>query len=137
MTSRPSLAAVGIFLFFGAAMALLAAATLLWPGTLLDRAWLLNPTAYQQLHPLRRIAAPFFFVLSAALLIAGTGWFQRRLWSWRLTIVIIAIQTLGDLVNAFRGEWLKGTAGAVIAGALMLYLLRRDVRSAFGQHKSR
>ena len=41
-------AAVGIFLFFGATMASLAAITLLWRGTSLDRIWSLNPAAYGQ-----------------------------------------------------------------------------------------
>ncbi|MGB8114043.1 MAG: hypothetical protein WCF22_09720 [Candidatus Sulfotelmatobacter sp.] len=44
--------AIGIFLVFGAAMAALAATTLLWRGTGLDRIWTLNPTAYRQLCPL-------------------------------------------------------------------------------------
>jgi len=46
-------------------------------------------------------------------------------------VVIIASQVLGDLVNALRGEWLKGTVGVVIAGALLIYLLGSNVRSAF------
>jgi len=47
-------AAIGVFLFFGAVMASLAATTLLWRGTALDRLWTLNPTAYKQLGPYRR-----------------------------------------------------------------------------------
>jgi hypothetical protein len=35
--------AIGIFLFFGATMASLAAITLLWRGTALDGVWALNP----------------------------------------------------------------------------------------------
>jgi hypothetical protein len=44
--------ATGIFLFFGAMMASVAATTLLWRGTPLDRLWVLNPMAYKQLAPL-------------------------------------------------------------------------------------
>jgi hypothetical protein len=44
--------AIGIFLFFGATMASLAAITLLWRGTALDGVWALNPTAYKELTPL-------------------------------------------------------------------------------------
>jgi hypothetical protein len=59
---------MGIFLFFGASMASLAATTLLWRGTLLDRLWTLNPTAYKQLAPLGRIVGIFFLLLGAALI---------------------------------------------------------------------
>jgi hypothetical protein len=47
----PGFTAIGIFLFFGAIMASLAATTLLWRGTVLDRVWALNPMAYKQLAP--------------------------------------------------------------------------------------
>ena len=59
--------AIGIFLFFGAVMASLAATTLLWRGTPLDRLWALNPIAYKQLAPLGGIVGIFFLVLGAAL----------------------------------------------------------------------
>ena len=61
----PGFTAMGIFLFFGASMASLAAATLLWRGTALDRLWTLNPTAYKQLAPLGRIVGIFFLLLGA------------------------------------------------------------------------
>src|ERR1700736_6121847 len=50
--TTPGFTAMGIFLFFGAITASLAATTLLWRGTALDRIWDLNPTAYRQLAPL-------------------------------------------------------------------------------------
>jgi hypothetical protein len=64
---------IGIFLFFGAIMASLAATTLLWRGTALDRIWALNPTAYKQLAPLGGIIGIFFLVLGVALTTAGIG----------------------------------------------------------------
>jgi len=123
--------AVGIFLFFGATMAALAGTTLAWRGTILDRMWTLNPKAYAQLAPLGRGVGILFLVLSMALLTAGIGWFRRRVWGWRLAVGIIAIQAAGDLVNALRGETVKGATGMVIAGALLVYLLRPAVRTAF------
>ena len=126
------LSAIGVFLFFGAVMAGLAAITLLWPGTVLDRAWNLNPTAYRQLAPMGGKAGILFLLLAAALAMAGVGWFRRRVWGWRLTVVIIAMQVLGDIGNCLRGEWMRGGVGAVIAGALLLILLRPKVRAAFG-----
>ena len=127
----PGFTAIGIFLFFGAIMASLAAATLLWRGTALDRLWALNPIAYKQLAPLGRTVGILFLLLSAALTMAGIGWFQRRLWGWRLAVVIIAIQVLGDLVNCVRGDWLRGGTGVIIAGALLLFLFQPRIRARF------
>jgi hypothetical protein len=88
----PGFTAVGIFLFFGAIMASLAATTLLWGGTALDRLWELNPVAYEQLKPLGSAAGVLFLLLGAALFIAGIGWFCRRIWGWKLAVVIIALR---------------------------------------------
>jgi hypothetical protein len=65
--------ALGVFFFFGSAMAAFASITLLWPGTLLDRAWALNPSAHAQMLPLGRIAGIPSLVLSIVLLLAGMG----------------------------------------------------------------
>jgi hypothetical protein len=122
---------VGLFLFFGAIMASLAATTLLWRGTYVDRIWTLNPTAYKQLAPMGRMLGILFFLLAASLLAAGIGWFRRRLWGWRLAVVIIATQVAGDVVNCVRGDLLRGGTGVLIAGTLLLFLLRPRNRAAF------
>lgn len=98
-SSTAGFTAIGIFLFFGAAMASLAATTLLWRGIALDRVWILNPAAYKQLAPLGSTVGILFLLLAATLAAAGIGWFQRRLWGWRLAVVIIATQVVGDVIN--------------------------------------
>jgi hypothetical protein len=123
--------AIGIFLFFGATMASLAAITLLWRGTALDGIWVLNPTAYRELMPLGGSVGILFLLLAATLTVAGIGWFRRRRWGWRLAIAIIATQVLGDVVSCVRGDFLRGGIGVIIAGGLLLLLLRSKVRAAF------
>lgn len=125
--------AVGVFLFFGATMATLSGTTLSWPGTSLDRLWALNPTAHKQLATFARPAGILFLVLAATLALAGTGWFKRRLWGWRLAVAVIATQVLGDLVNCFRGDYWRGGVGFSIATALLFYLLRPAVRAVFNR----
>jgi len=129
--SLRGLSAIGIFLFFAAAMACFAGATLIWRGTPLDRVWVLNATAYRQLAPLGRVVGILFLVLGATLAAAGMGWFKRRLWGWRLAAGIITTQVLGDLVNFLMGNFVRGGIGFAIAGALLFYLLRPQVRVAF------
>jgi hypothetical protein len=132
--SKPlGFAAIGIFLFFGGVMAGLAATTLLLPGTPRDRAWILNPTAYKQLSSLGSKVGILFLLLAVLLVLSGVGWFQRRLWGWRLAVAIIATQVLGDITNLARGDWRRGGTGVIIAGALLLYLLTPRVRAAFSR----
>src|ERR1700724_3698733 len=86
----PGFTAMGVFLFFAAVMAGLAATTLLWQGTVLDRAWTLNPTAYKELAPLGRKVGIPFLLLAVTLITAGIGWFRRHIWGWRLAAIVIA-----------------------------------------------
>ena len=112
-------------------MASLAATTLLWRGMALDRLWALNPIAYKQLAPLGSMVGVFFLLLGAALTAAGIGWFRRRVWGWRLAVVIIATQVLGDVVNCVRGDLLRGGTGVIIAGALLMFLLQPKIKATF------
>ena len=129
--------AVGVFLLFGMSMASLAGITLVWRGTFLDRIWALNPTAYAQLAPLGRLVGAAFLLLAVALGAAAVGWFLRRLWGWRLAVAIIAIQVIGGLINLLRGDFVRGPIGIVIAGALLIYLLRPQVKGTFLPDQSR
>jgi hypothetical protein len=130
------LTAMAVFLVFGAVMATLAGITLLFPGSFLDPIWRLNPAAGEQLRQLGRGIGIAFLGLGAAMVAAAIGWIKRRFWGWGLAVIIIASQVLGDLVNAFRGEWLKGAVGAAIAGALLAYLVRPAIRGAFEKKSS-
>jgi ABC-type branched-subunit amino acid transport system permease subunit len=112
-------------------MASLAGTTLLWRGTLLDRIWVLNLRAYNQLVPLNRAIGIPFLVLAVAVFVAGIGWFRHRRSGWNLAVAIIAIQVAGDVLSVIMGEAIRGVTGATIAGALVSYITRRPFRAAF------
>ncbi len=114
-------------------MASLAAATLIFPGTVLDHAWRLNPVAYAQLAPLGAPVGMAFLFLAAVLALAAIAWSRRRRWGWALAVAIIAIQVVGDFANLLRGDLLRGIVGVLIAGALLFYMTRQRVRAAFGR----
>jgi hypothetical protein len=102
----------------------------------LDRIWALNVRAYNQLAPRGGAVGLLFFLLGIALFAAGTGWFRRRRWGWRLAVAIVATQVLGDMVNVFIGDVIRGAVGFIVASALFVYLLRQKVRDAFGSGKA-
>jgi hypothetical protein len=62
---------------------------------------------------------------------------ENRKRKTHLTHTIIATQVLGDLVNAFMGDVVRGGIGSPIAVALLVYLLRSEIRSAFASGNSR
>jgi len=122
---------LGIFFFFAATMAILATITLGFPGTFLDRAWDLNKSGHAQLAPLGRIMGLPFVVIALVALCAGIGWFKRRRWAWIVGTLGIAVNLVGDLINMAIGEFWKGAAGVLIAGLLLVYITRRNVRNYF------
>jgi hypothetical protein len=123
--------AVGIFFFFGAIMATLAAVTLLNPGTILDAAWVLNKAGHRGLMAMHRTAGLLFLVLVFALALAGTGWLGRRRWGWWLAVLIIATNLAGDAIRFAGGDFLPGSVGILFAGALLLYMTRPALRDYF------
>lgn len=104
---------------------------LLWPGTALDKLWTLNPAAHSEIARLGQLMGVPFYALSITLMITAVGWFKQRIWGWRLAIVIIASQVIGNAFNFVRGDFLRASAGLVIAGALLIFLLRSKIRAVF------
>src|SRR5690242_9363341 len=128
--------AMGVFLYFGAIIATLAGVTLIWSGTFLDHLWILNLRAYRQLSRLGTTAGTAFLSLAVIRVVAGVGWGGRRNWGWVLVVVIIATQVLGSLVNAAKGDFLRGSVGLIHSSALLYFLLRLKVRAAFTRQAS-
>jgi hypothetical protein len=112
-------------------MAALAGTILIWPGTMLDRLWSLNESAHAELQKAGSYIGPLFWALSITLIAAAIGWFRQRVWGFRLTVAVLCTQVIGDLVNLIRGDLLRGSAGVLVAGALLLYLLRSEIQTAF------
>ena len=112
-------------------MAALAGVSLVWRGTPLDKIWVLNQQAYAVLSPLASLVGPLFLFLSALMVFTSIGWLKRRLWSWRLAVVVLGTQIVGDIVNLVRGDLVRGVAGVAIAGALLLLVLQRELRTQF------
>ena len=122
---------MGIFFVFAAVVATLAGTSLRWPRTYLDDIWILNPPAHRGLAPYGPVVGLLFLLLGATLAVAAAGWFKRKVWGWWLAVAVIGTQVLGDLLNASSGRVVEGAIGVTIAGLLLFYLTRPQVRAAF------
>ena len=123
--------AFGVFLIFGAVMAVYAGITLFLPGTLLDKLWVVNPVGHQKLLALGRFVGLGFFILCVFLAISAFGWLTKRRWGWWCAISIIIFQGLGSIARFFTGDILQGIMGAAVVGLLIYYLLSSSVRFYF------
>jgi hypothetical protein len=123
--------ALGIFFTIAALICLVAAFTVLYPETPVSAVWRIKPEAFAQLLQLSPWTGLGFFVLSG--LMAATAWgaLQRRRWGWRMAIAIFAANGAGDLAQIFAGRIFEGALGIVIVVAVILYLTRPEVKSAF------
>ena len=115
---------VGIFLiatFFALATFTLVGVglALLFPGTGLEAIWRPYPARRSLLMPYRNWLGPGFLTLAFAMACASIGCFQRRIWGWRLAVVIFALNGTGDAVELAAGHFVEGTVGVIAAGAIL------------------
>lgn len=122
---------VGIFISLGALMLLLAAITMLWPGTVLDTIWQINPTGYEEMAPYRAAVGILFLVLSQIFIFTVRGWFKQRKWGWVCVIGIFAANAAGDFLRLFGGDFKGGLLGLAIAGLIIFYLTRPRIKKLF------
>jgi len=129
---RPAgIAALSVFFGFGAAMAGIAAASLVFPGTFLDPMWRLNPRARTAFDALG-IGAPLLLaVVSLACGLACAGLWRHRRWGYWMAVAVLGFNLAGDLVNTIAGVEPRAAIGIPITAALLLYLSTRRVRGWF------
>lgn len=129
--------ALVIFFFFGATMCLLTIAGLLFPGSVLEPMWRLNPDAHKAFQSLGRWSILLMIVVGSACAAAAIGLARRARWGWRLAIGVLAINLLGDTLNAIVRHDLRTLIGLPIGGALILYLTSKRVRELFDDYSGK
>src|SRR5947199_10573564 len=119
------------FFVFGALMAFLAFLGLLLSGGFLQLIWRLNPAAYRALTELGAWGMLLMAVVAIACALAGIGLWIQTQWGRRLAVGILAINVLGDVINAVTRGDLRTLIGVPIGGAMIFYLLRSRTRAQF------
>jgi hypothetical protein len=128
---------LAVFFGAGAVIALVAAASLATPGGWLEPIWRLNPRARIAFAGLGLWAAGILVAVGIACLAASIGFARRRRWGHRIGVALVAINLVGDSVNAALGVEPRAIIGIPVAAVLLAYLLSPGVRAEFSSVERR
>jgi len=124
------------FFALGAIIASVTGVALRWPGTVLEPMWRLNPQAHTAFLGMGGWAVPLMVVVAAACALAAVGIWRRAWWGQRLALGLLAVNLVGDAMNALILGDLRTLIGLPIGGVLIVYLLSKDVRAHFSTTKA-
>src|SRR5262249_30030496 len=97
----------------------------------LEPMWQLNPRGHQGLARLHGWAVLLLSIVSGLCVLTGTGLWQRRRWGYRLAVAGLSIHLIADILNVVSGTEPRAIVGIPVVLALLVYLRRPRVRSAF------
>jgi uncharacterized membrane protein (DUF2068 family) len=124
--ARPFAVTALIVLFaIGTCASFLSAVSLLFPGSLLEPIWRLNPNARAGFSQIGSWAIVLMMAVSIACIFTAVGLWRRRRWGYWLAVVILVINLAGDVVNVVMGTEPRAVFGIPLAGAILAYLLRK------------
>lgn len=95
-------------------------------------AWAVNPTGHAGLLSLGPVAIVGMAALSVTMVVTAVGLLKRRRWAWWVAVVGLAVNATGDLATAIATGETQTLIGVPVAGLIVWWLTRREVRSRFG-----
>ena len=125
----PGITALSFFFLFGTVMSGLAAVTLLFPGSVLEPLWRLNPRARDGFAAMGSWAVLLMVLVCVACGMAALGLQRCKRWGYWMALFILTINLAGDTANAVLAHDLRTLVGLPMGGAMIVYLLTK--RSMF------
>ena len=128
MPSSPrsiGITALSLFFVFGAVMASITALMLLFPRSVLEPFWRLNPRANEGFAAMGVWAVLVMAVVATACATAAVGLWHSARWGYITAVVVLSINLLGDTMNAFIAHDWRTLIGLPIGGAMIIYLVSR------------
>lgn len=125
------LSLLSLLFVLGSLMASLAMLGLLFPDGFLEPIWRLNRYAQVALMELRWWGIGLMLVVATACALAAVGVWIRAPWGHRLAVTILALNLLGDVLNAVVLGDLRTLIGIPIGGAIIWYLVNPRTRAQF------
>ena len=123
-----SLGTILLIIFFaaGASVCLVTMLALAFPGSLLESIWRLKPEAQTQFQEMGSGASIALMTLvGAACGLAAIGLARNAEWGRRLAIGVLAVNLIGDSLNAWLRHDPKKLIGLPIGGIMIVYLVKK------------
>jgi uncharacterized membrane protein (DUF2068 family) len=114
---------LSLFFAFGTAMSGLTAVLLAFPGTALDQVWRINPAAQAALQPMDGWAVLLMATVCASCAIASVGLWRLRPWGYWSALIVLAVNLIGDVLNALIAQDWRTLIGLPIGAAMIAYLV--------------
>ena len=135
--ARPlGITALIIFFVLGTLISFLAGVSLLFPSSVFNVIWRLNPHGHEGPLRIGLWAVVLLFAASASCGITAVGLWKHARWGHILAIVLIGINLVSDVINTVSGIEPRAIVGVPIALAILLYLMSRRVRNHLAQSQS-
>jgi hypothetical protein len=114
-----------IFFAGGALICLVTMFALAYPGGFLEPIWRLKPEARVEFQKIGGASVALMAVVGAACGLAAVGLARNAEWGRRLAIGVLAVNLIGDSVNALLRHDARTLIGLPIGGLMILYLVKK------------
>ena len=114
-----------VFFALGVCACVTAGALLFFPGSPLDAAWRINPRGHEGFVRMGPWAIVLLAAVSLGCSAAAIGLWRNATWGYRLAIVVLSVNLVGDAANAALGRDLRSLIGVPITVGLIAYLRSR------------
>lgn len=117
-----------IFFCFGVTMCCLTTCLLVFPGTPLDRMWLLKPSARDEFMRMHSLGIATMLATGTGCGVAAIGLARGTEWGRWVAIVILVINVIGDTTNAIAQHDPRTLIGLPIGGLMIAYLFKARLK---------
>jgi len=129
--ARPAgVTALSVFFLFGSAVSFTSFVSLLFPGSLLEPMWRLNPRAHEAFNG--RVGGVSDVYSLSLLRGGGCRAMARCPLGLQVVFTLLTVNLIGDLVNTLTGAEPRAIVGVPVVAALLLYLRSDRVRRFYG-----
>jgi hypothetical protein len=124
--------ALSLFFFVGAAMAALGAVAAAFEDGPLNAVWEMNEAAQEVLPGAVAVVIAVLAVVALACAAAGIGLWRGARWGYWIAVGLLAVNFVGDILNATIRQDPRAWIGVPITGLLLWYMRSAGVRAYFG-----